>query len=325
MGDRFGRDAGYGGDRGWDRERRGWSDDFRGTYATSERGGGGYSLDDGRFTTHERGNARCPEEARMGYGHGPGGYGPGEPRGYPRRPEGPYGSDFGAGFNTGWERTEMAAGPEYRRDPSMHHGHENDDGRRAYGRQRGGFSDDAYFGEAIRQGYPENRGAMARGWGGGPSEVYHHDGEYGWSDQPYRGHAHEERGHSAMATLKGAMSDLGDKVRGFFGRGPKGYKRSDERIHEDVCEALSDRHDVDASEVTVQVKDGEVTLVGTVHDRRHKRMIEQIAEAVRGVDDVHNQIRVQRPEEATKATAPTTSGTTGAQGPRMPIGDVAQR
>ncbi len=57
---------------------------------------------------------------------------------------------------------------------------------------------------------------------------------------------------------------------GFRGRGPKGYVRSDERIREEVCELLADA-DVDASEITVTVEDGEVTLLGTVDSRHAKR------------------------------------------------------
>jgi osmotically-inducible protein OsmY len=85
---------------------------------------------------------------------------------------------------------------------------------------------------------------------------------------------------------------LGEKVRDFFGVGPKGYKRSDDRIREDVSERLADHPYIDASEIEVQVNDGEVTLTGTVDERRQKRLAEDVAENARGVRDVHNQIRV---------------------------------
>jgi osmotically-inducible protein OsmY len=76
------------------------------------------------------------------------------------------------------------------------------------------------------------------------------------------------------------------------GRGPQGYRRPDERIHEEVCDRLTQHGRVDASEIQVQVKDGEVTLSGTVHDRRMKREAENVAEGVSGVVDVHNQLRL---------------------------------
>lgn len=64
---------------------------------------------------------------------------------------------------------------------------------------------------------------------------------------------------------------FGDKVRRFFGKGPKGYKRSDERIREDVCDHLSAGW-IDASDIEVSVSEGEVTLSGTVTERRMKHV-----------------------------------------------------
>ncbi len=42
------------------------------------------------------------------------------------------------------------------------------------------------------------------------------------------------------------------------------------------------------------MKDGEVTLSGTVGDRQMKHMIEDVTDAVSGVREVHNQSRVTR-------------------------------
>ena len=80
----------------------------------------------------------------------------------------------------------------------------------------------------------------------------------------------------------------------FMGRGPKGYKRSDERIQEDVSEELYRHPEVDASEIEVQVQNGEVTLTGKVEDRHQKRLAEDIAERCSGVHDVHNQLKVDK-------------------------------
>ena len=79
----------------------------------------------------------------------------------------------------------------------------------------------------------------------------------------------------------------------FAGKGPAGYTRSDARIEEDVCDRLTERGDIDASHVRIQVRGGEVTLEGDVHDRRTKRAAEDVAESVGGVRQVHNQLRIE--------------------------------
>jgi len=76
------------------------------------------------------------------------------------------------------------------------------------------------------------------------------------------------------------------------GKGPKGYRRSDERIREDVCDLLSDNPKVDASDIEVSVENGEVTLSGTVRSRDDKRRAEYVADAIGGVRDVHNRLRI---------------------------------
>ncbi len=81
---------------------------------------------------------------------------------------------------------------------------------------------------------------------------------------------------------------------GHRGKGPRNFIRSDERVREIVCETLADDDRVDASDIDVVVRDGEVILSGTVHDRRSKRIAEDIVEELRGVKDVQNQIRVMR-------------------------------
>ena len=48
-----------------------------------------------------------------------------------------------------------------------------------------------------------------------------------------------------------------------------------------------------STEIEVRVANGEVTLEGTVEDRRTKRMAEDIIETCPGVKQVHNRIRVQ--------------------------------
>lgn len=77
----------------------------------------------------------------------------------------------------------------------------------------------------------------------------------------------------------------------FAGLGPRGYRRADDRIREDVCDRLTDHPDVDASEVDVSVDDGVVTLAGSVPDRWQKRAAEDCAAEVSGVRDVQSRLR----------------------------------
>lgn len=90
------------------------------------------------------------------------------------------------------------------------------------------------------------------------------------------------------------------------GQGPRGYRRSDVRINEDVCDALMDEPELDASDIEVRVEGGEVTLTGTVSDRRAKRLAEDVADTVRGVWDVQNRLRIRR--EGSEAPATTAAG-----------------
>ncbi len=80
----------------------------------------------------------------------------------------------------------------------------------------------------------------------------------------------------------------------FAGRGPRNYQRSDERIREDVNERLTADPRVDASEIDVRVQNGEVTLSGTVDERRTRRLAEEIIEDLSGVREVHNDLRVSK-------------------------------
>jgi osmotically-inducible protein OsmY len=89
------------------------------------------------------------------------------------------------------------------------------------------------------------------------------------------------------------LSDrLWETVRSFAGRGPKGYRRSDERVREEVCESLMRHPGIDASELEVTVKDGIVTLQGSVPDRWMKRASEWVIDEVHGVRDIRNELTV---------------------------------
>jgi len=80
----------------------------------------------------------------------------------------------------------------------------------------------------------------------------------------------------------------------YAGRGPKGYRRSDERIKEDVCEVLERHPLIDASEMEISVTDGVVVLRGAVENRAQKRLAEFSIENLSGVKDVRNELLINQ-------------------------------
>ncbi|MGN6476827.1 MAG: BON domain-containing protein [Flavipsychrobacter sp.] len=92
------------------------------------------------------------------------------------------------------------------------------------------------------------------------------------------------------------------------GKGPKGYKRSDERITEEINDRLSDDGSLDASDIEVKVANGEVTLSGTVMDRNSKRRAEDLVEAISGVNNVENRLRVGQSQNTGSSATGSTQG-----------------
>lgn len=143
----------------------------------------------------------------------------------------------------------------------------------------------------------DRSGAIYRGWNE-PNYGYRPSYGYGygeWATPRSRLGESREEGES-----RGFYEDPRGRVHefehveggGFAGRGPKGYRRSDERIREDVCDRLADHPRIDASEIEVTVKNGEVMLAGTVHSRDEKRTSEDLIDTISGVRDIHNNLRV---------------------------------
>jgi hypothetical protein len=180
-------------------------------------------------------------------------------------------------------------------------------GREGVGGSGYGFEGQGYSGQEYRtQGY---------GYGG-------YRGQGNQQRFGERSEGQERFGRGSQGA--GAFGDPNDQVRrvtdgdaeeGWFGmggdrgrmgqhrgRGPKNYTRSDDRIREDVNDRLADDSWLDASEIDVQVKDGEVTLSGTVDNRQDKRRAEDIVENISGVKHVQNNIRVQQQNNQTGAT-----------------------
>jgi osmotically-inducible protein OsmY len=82
--------------------------------------------------------------------------------------------------------------------------------------------------------------------------------------------------------------------RGARGLGPQGYKRADERISDDAHERLTDDAWLDASNITLTVSGGEITLSGTVDNRHAKHHAERLVEDISGVNQVQNNLRLAK-------------------------------
>ena len=180
-----------------------------------------------------------------------------------------------------------------------------------YGPQ-GRFSEDRYsWGQQYGQSdagrdsrHFEPRRSSSSPWGsdygqgssGGSGESFaggrssYGGGQPNWSGSQW-GHQGESQWGGGHSRRFGSDTDM-------RGRTPKGYTRSDDRIKDDVCEQLYRTPDIDVSEVTVEARNGTVTLEGTVPDRRMKHRIEDLCEQCIGVQDVENRIRVVREQRS---------------------------
>ena len=114
----------------------------------------------------------------------------------------------------------------------------------------------------------------------------------------------------------GRAAGDGVSVHGYRGIGPRGYRRDDARIHEDVCDALTECDALDAGNITVKVQEGVVRLSGSVPHRLMKRLAEDLADDCSGVRDIENALRVGAPPHMGAATGAASS--TGAAGATSP-------
>jgi len=109
-------------------------------------------------------------------------------------------------------------------------------------------------------------------------------------DDPYFSHLHP---HEAEGGFWQRLRDRLSHALHLRGARPAIPSRPDDRLARDVELALLYRGDLDASDVEIRVQDAEVTLEGTVTDRRSKRVAEEVAAAVEGVRGVHNRLTIR--------------------------------
>lgn len=208
-----------------------------------------------------------------------------------------------------------------------------------YGSTGRGYDTGRQYGEGPSQRYNYPSGFRSRGTYGGHgayedygSRFVRDENEYDYDRDRY-GTGREDRGWwdrasdevaswfgDEDATRRRRMDQQREEYRG---RGPKNYRRSDERIKEDINDRLSEGY-LDASDIEVTVASTEVTLTGTVNSRADKRRAEAVAESVTGVTNVENRLRVKQNDYGTGRYSGTelsgttstvgTTGTTGTSG-----------
>ncbi|HEX2494143.1 MAG TPA: BON domain-containing protein, partial [Steroidobacter sp.] len=165
----------------------------------------------------------------------------------------------GYGAERGW-----SPGSEYYGDRSPSYRGDYD-----YERQGRGRWGDEREGRGGRDVYSRDYGAgvsgltgsgLTRGQGGYSADIERgRRGAYG-----YGGYGRGETGRAESWWGEGERLS-GQQYGQHRGKGPRGYRRSDERIREDVCDVLTDDPRVDASSIEVTVKDCEVTLSGATN------------------------------------------------------------
>jgi len=227
-----------------------------------------------------------------------------------------YGNQGHPGSNQGYDNLGYHGGRSQLGGNQGYYGNQE-----RYGGQSQGYGNESYYGHQDRYGGQSqlggNQGYGNQGqFGGGPDQFggrygrnqqYQYGGDqerYGGqsSQAGYGGNQHNDseqgyygQGQSGGNERTGSMTGR-DNERGrnhFRGKGPKDWTRSDERIREEVCEVLADADDIDASDITVKVDNGEVTLEGTVDSRWVKREAEEVVCRARGVKDCQNHLRVR--------------------------------
>ena len=82
----------------------------------------------------------------------------------------------------------------------------------------------------------------------------------------------------------------------YKGVGPRGWRRSDETIRDEIAERMAHDEEIDARDVEVTVTAGEVVLQGSVGTRAQRRRAEDVAWSIAGVRDVQNRLGVRAGE-----------------------------
>jgi osmotically-inducible protein OsmY len=216
---------------------------------------------------------------------------------------GGHGSGEGVNSNSLYGRGDRSANENSYQD----RGREYEENRENSGRRFGyaGYRTNLGPGRPNGRYLESERGYDLRGNNSNSRSDGGYDNERGWWDKT------TDEFSSWMGDEEAARRREADHRRHAIhrGRGPKGYTRSDERIKDDINDRLTDYAYLDASDVSVDVSNGDVVLTGTVDTRYAKRMAEDLTEDVSGVKNVENRLRVLQRGSGVSQTASTLTDT----------------
>lgn len=186
--------------------------------------------------------------------------------------------EYTSGDNLGRERSSGASyrqpGQDSRRSSQAHYG-----GQGLYGQ---GDQGQGQFGQGPYTGYQGQYSGQNAYRSSRPEDRDQDRGGYSSSSQTY----------SSEGASRSRIS--GPRTHGpYTGKGPKGYKRSDQQMCEEANQALERDGSVDASEIEVTCNSGVLKLTGKVENRRAKRDAEECVEGIYGVSDVMNELKVE--------------------------------
>jgi hypothetical protein len=252
---------------------------------------GGYGARPARYSQHQAEYGTEPDDGRGNWDRG-------GDASYRSSERDEYGSRNYGGYNRetrgeGYGDT-MSGRYEQRRSPwswqQGEHGGYRGDASASYGYGQGNQYEPRPFGDQNNWSTRYRTSGYRDGEHGHTGQTWGEPiGSLGYAGPP-RGDHESLYGRSGQEVEGWRSSDRqGGQHRG---KGPKGYTRSDERIREEVSDRLMFDADIDASEIEIEVRNGEVTLRGTVDRRETKRAVEDIAECVQGVREVQNQLRI---------------------------------
>lgn len=203
----------------------------------------------------------------------------------------------------------------------------------AFNRNQGNIGNSGQYGSQNwrRNEYGSQYRSEGQGYGGGYGQSGYQD-RYGASGGQYgnRGYGNREQNYNTgrQEHERDWWDKTRDEVSSWFGdddaerrrrmdrmtsgqykgKGPKDYKRSEDRIREDVCDRLTDDDMLDATNIQIQIQGDEVILTGSVDSREQKRRAEDLVESVSGVKNVENRLRVEHSYQgATQSTLSSSS------------------